>query len=65
MVRAGCPWRLMPTNLPPLEGGSRADAALDSCRVSEAAAHDLRVLLRVVPEERMHATVEGCLSAHA
>ena len=28
LVRAGCPWRLLPHDLPPLGGGAAADAAL-------------------------------------
>lgn len=52
MVRSGCPWRLMPTNMPPwkivYEQGQRWIRA----GVFESMAHDLRVILRVAVEKR-------------
>lgn len=52
MVRAGCPWRLMPTNLPPWKAVHEQTQRWIRAGAFEAMAHDLRVLLREVLEDR-------------
>lgn len=52
MVRAGCPWRLMPTNLPPWKAVHEQTQRWIRAGAFEAMAHDLRVLLRELLEER-------------
>jgi len=52
MVRAGCPWRLMPTNFPPWKAVHEQTQRWIRAGVFEGMVHDLRVLLRVVLEER-------------
>lgn len=52
MVRAGCPWRLMPTNLPPWKAVHEQAQRWIRAGVFEAMAHDLRVLVRVALEDR-------------
>lgn len=52
MVRAGCPWRLMPTNMPPWKAVYEQTQRWIKAGVFEAMAHDLRVILRVVVEKR-------------
>ena len=48
MVRAGCPWRLMPHDLPPWRVVYEQAARWNRARCFEAMAHDLRTLLRVL-----------------
>jgi len=52
MVRAGCPWRLLPTNLPPWKAVHEQTQRWIRAGVFEAMAHDLRVLVRVALEDR-------------
>ncbi len=47
MVRAGCPWRLLPTNFPPLQTVYQQVARWMEAECFEAMCHDLRELLRV------------------
>ena len=48
MVRAGCPWRLLPHDLPPWRVVSEQAARWNRAGCFEAMAHDLRMLLRVL-----------------
>ncbi len=52
MIKAGCPWRLMPTNMPPWKIVHEQAQRWIRAGVFEAMAHDLRVILRVVKEQR-------------
>lgn len=52
MIKAGCPWRLMPTNMPPWKIVHEQAQRWIAAGVFEAMAHDLRVILRVVLEDR-------------
>jgi transposase len=52
VVRTGCPWRLMPTNMPPWKAVYEQTQRWIGAGVFEAMAHDLRVLLRMLLEER-------------
>jgi len=52
LVRTGCPWRLMPTNMPPWKAIYEQTQRWIRAGVFEAMAHDLRVLLRILLEER-------------
>ena len=52
VVRTGCPWRLMPTNMPPWKAVYEQTQRWISAGVFEAMAHDLRVLLRMLLEKR-------------
>ena len=52
MIRAGCPWRLMPTNFPPWKAVYDQAQRWIRAGVFETMAHDLRTILRVVLEER-------------
>lgn len=52
MIRAGCPWRLMPTNFPPWKAVYDQAQRWIRAGVFEAMAHDLRTILRVVLEQR-------------
>jgi transposase len=56
MVRAGCPWRLMPTNMPPWHAVYQQTQRWIRAGVFEAIAKDLRVLLRVLSERNAHPT---------
>jgi transposase len=47
MVRAGCPWRLLPTNFPPWQTVYQQVARWMEAECFEAMCHDLRELLRV------------------
>jgi transposase len=47
IVRAGAPWRLLPTNLPPWESVYQQTRRWLAAGVFEQLAHDLRALLRV------------------
>jgi transposase len=46
IVRAGAPWRLLPTNFPPWQAVSQQTRRWLAAGVFEAMAHDLRMLLR-------------------
>ena len=48
MVRAGCPWRLLPHDLPPWRVVYGQAARWNRAGCFEAMAHDLRMLLRVL-----------------
>jgi transposase len=52
IVRAGAPWRLLPTNFPPWEAVYQQARRWLAAGVFETMAHDLRMLLREA-EERM------------
>jgi len=52
MVRAGCPWRLMPTNMPPWKAVYEQTQRWIQAGVFETMAHDLRVILRLLVEQR-------------
>lgn len=52
LVRAGCPWRLLPNDLPPWAAVHQQTRRWIEAGVFEAMANDLRVLLRVVVHER-------------
>ena len=47
MVRAGCPWRLIPHDLPPWEVVYQQSQRWIKAEVFEAMCHDLRVLVRL------------------
>ncbi len=46
IVRAGAPWRLLPTNVPPWQTVDQQARRWLAAGVFEAMAHDLRMLLR-------------------
>ena len=46
IVRAGAPWRLLPTNFPPWEAVYQQTRRWLDAGIFEAMAHDLRMLLR-------------------
>jgi transposase len=50
IVRAGAPWRLLPTNVPPWEAVYQQTRRWLDAGVFEAMAHDLRMLLREASE---------------
>jgi transposase len=50
IVRAGSPWRLLPTNFPPWEAVYQQTRRWLDAGIFEAMAHDLRMLLREVAE---------------
>ncbi len=50
MVRAGCPWRLLPNDLPPWQIVHQQATRWLAAGVFEAMAHDLRMILRLVAE---------------
>ncbi len=52
MVRAGCPWRLMPTNMPPWKAVYEQTQRWIQAGSFESMAHDLRKILRLVVEKR-------------
>jgi transposase len=52
MVRAGCPWRLMPHDLPPWTAVHQQTQRWIRAGCFEAMAHDLRLLVRVLLEKR-------------
>src|SRR4051812_2851170 len=52
IVRAGAPWRLLPTTFPPWEAVDQQARRWLAAGVFETMAHDLRMLLREA-EERM------------
>jgi transposase len=48
MVRAGCPWRLIPNDLPPWQSVHQQSLRWIKAGCFETMAHDLRVLLRLI-----------------
>ena len=48
MVRAGCPWRMMPNDLPPWHTVYQQARRWIKAGCFEAMAHDLRILLRLL-----------------
>jgi transposase len=52
MVRAGCPWRLIPHDLPPWTAVHQQTQRWIRAGCFEAMAHDLRLLVRVLLEKR-------------
>jgi transposase len=52
MIRAGCPWRMIPTNFPPWKAVYDQSQRWIRAGVFEAMAHDLRTVLRLVLEKR-------------
>ena len=52
VVRTGSPWRYMPHDLPPWEAVYQQTQRWLSARVFEAMVHDLRMLLRLLSENR-------------
>jgi transposase len=56
MVRAGCPWRLMPHNFPPWTAVHQQTQRWIRAGCFEAMAHDLRVLLRELAERKSEPT---------
>ena len=52
MIRAGSPWRMIPTNFPPWKAVYDQAQRWIRAGVFEAMAHDLRAILRVVLEKR-------------
>src|SRR5215203_4523798 len=51
MVRAGCPWRLIPNDLPPWHAVQQQAQRWIKAGCFEALAHDLRKLLRMLTEK--------------
>ena len=51
-VRAGCPWRIMPNDLPPWSAVYQQTQRWIKAGSFEAMAHDLRAILRLVQERR-------------
>jgi transposase len=47
MIRAGCPWRLLPTNFPPWQTVYQQAARWMKAQCFEAMCHDLREILRL------------------
>ena len=52
MVRAGCPWRMMPNDLPPWHAVHQQTQRWMRAGCFEAMAHDLRILLRLFAGKR-------------
>jgi transposase len=50
LIRAGCPWRMMPNDLPPWTAVQQQTQRWLQAGCFEAMAHDLRVLLRMVAQ---------------
>jgi transposase len=50
LVRAGCPWRMMPNDLPPWTAVQQQTQRWLKASCFEAMAHDLRLLLRVAAQ---------------
>jgi transposase len=51
MVRAGCPWRMMPNDLPPWSAVHQQGQRWIKAGCFEAMAHDLRAVLRLLAEK--------------
>ena len=58
MVRAGCPWRMMPHDLPPWYSVQQQAQRWIRVGCFEAMAHDLRKVLRLLAEQA-HGTFGG------
>lgn len=56
VVRAGCPWRMLPNDLPPWESIYQQAQRWIKAGCFEAMAHDLRMLLRVCLDKKEHPT---------
>jgi transposase len=50
LVRAGCPWRLLPNDLPPWQSVHQQATRWLKAGVFEAMVHDLRMILRLLAE---------------
>ena len=62
MVRAGCPWRLLPNDLPPWQIVHQQAQRWLAAGVFEAMAHDLRMILRLMadrPEQPTAAVLDA------
>ena len=62
MVRAGCPWRMIPNDLPPWSSVHQQAQRWIKAGCFEAMAHDLRKVLRLLaqrPEEPSAVIVDG------
>lgn len=55
-VRAGCPWRLMPHDLPPWRAVYEQTQRWNQAGCFEAMAHDLRMVLRALAERKEQPT---------
>jgi transposase len=53
MVRAGCPWRMIPSDLPPWQAVHQQGRRWIKAGCFEAMAHDLRKLLRLFSQKEM------------
>ena len=62
-VRAGCPWRILPNDLPPWWVVQQQTARWIAAGCFEAMAHDLRVLLRVVLERKHLSPTVGLIDS--
>src|SRR5215207_10559787 len=56
MVRAGCPWRLIPNDLPPWPAVQQQAQRWIKAGCFEALAHDLRKLLRMLAQKAVDPT---------
>ena len=69
MVRAGCPWRMIPHDLPPWSSVHQQAQRWIKAGCFEAMAHDLRKVLRLLaekPEEPSAVIIDGrTLRSHA
>src|SRR5579859_8202306 len=57
MVRAGCPWRMIPNDLPPWHAVHQQAQRWIKAGCFEALAHDLRKLLRMLTEKSAQPSV--------
>jgi transposase len=55
-IRAGCPWRMMPNDLPPWHTVHQQTQRWMRAGCFEAMAHDLRMLLRLLADRNKHPT---------
>jgi len=63
VVHAGCPWRMLPNDLPPWETISQQAQRWIKAGCFEAMVHDLRMLLRVCLDKKEQLTaviLDGC-----
>ena len=56
MVRAGCPWRMIPNDLPPWPAVHQQAQRWINAGCFEAMAHDLRKMLRLLAQKAMQPT---------
>src|SRR5262245_17089479 len=54
LVKAGCPWRLLPHDFPPWEAVYQQARRWVAAGAFEAMAHDLRMILRLAAEREAH-----------